>query len=42
VAEGTEIAPADPLPDPLWRQLTTGALIIIAVSIDQWIRRVSS
>jgi fructose transport system permease protein len=28
--------------DPLWRQLTTGALIIIAVSIDQWIRRVSS
>jgi fructose transport system permease protein len=28
--------------DPLWRQLTTGALIIIAVSIDQWIRRVSA
>lgn len=28
--------------DPLWRQLTTGALIILAVSIDQWIRRVSS
>jgi fructose transport system permease protein len=28
--------------DPLWRQLTTGALIIIAVSIDQWIRRISS
>lgn len=28
--------------DPLWRQLTTGALIIAAVSIDQWIRRVSS
>ena len=28
--------------DPLWRQMTTGALIIIAVSIDQWIRRVSS
>jgi fructose transport system permease protein len=28
--------------DPLWRQLTTGALIIIAVAIDQWIRRVSS
>jgi fructose transport system permease protein len=28
--------------DPLWRQLTTGALIIVAVSIDQWIRRISS
>lgn len=28
--------------DPLWRQLTTGALIIGAVAIDQWIRRVSS
>lgn len=28
--------------DPLWRQLTVGALIIVAVSIDQWIRRVSS
>jgi fructose transport system permease protein len=28
--------------DPLWRQLTTGVLIIVAVSIDQWIRRVSS
>ncbi len=28
--------------DPLWRQLTTGALIIIAVAIDQWIRRVSA
>jgi fructose transport system permease protein len=28
--------------DPLWRQLTVGALIIIAVSIDQWIRRVSA
>lgn len=28
--------------DPLWRQLTVGALIIIAVSIDQWIRRISS
>lgn len=28
--------------DPLWRQLTTGALIIVAVSIDQWIRKVSS
>jgi len=28
--------------DPLWRQLTTGALIIVAVAIDQWIRRVSS
>ena len=28
--------------DPLWRQMTTGALIIVAVSIDQWIRRVSA
>jgi fructose transport system permease protein len=28
--------------DPLWRQLTVGALIIVAVAIDQWIRRVSS
>lgn len=28
--------------DPLWRQLTVGALIIVAVSIDQWIRRISS
>lgn len=28
--------------DPLWRQLTVGALIIIAVSIDQWIRRLSA
>ena len=28
--------------DPLWRQLTVGALIIIAVSIDQWIRRISA
>jgi fructose transport system permease protein len=28
--------------DPLWRQLTTGGLIIFAVSIDQWIRRVSA
>jgi fructose transport system permease protein len=28
--------------DPLWRQLTVGALIIFAVSIDQWIRRVSA
>ncbi|KKB78236.1 ABC transporter permease [Devosia soli] len=28
--------------DPLWRQLTVGALIIIAVAIDQWIRRVSA
>jgi fructose transport system permease protein len=27
--------------DPLWRQLTVGALIIVAVSIDQWIRRIS-
>lgn len=28
--------------DPLWRQLTVGALIILAVSIDQWVRRISS
>jgi fructose transport system permease protein len=28
--------------NPLWRQLTVGALIIIAVSLDQWIRRISS
>jgi fructose transport system permease protein len=28
--------------DPLWRQLTVGALIIMAVSIDQWIRRISA
>lgn len=28
--------------DPLWRQLTVGALIIGAVAIDQWIRRISS
>jgi fructose transport system permease protein len=28
--------------DPLWRQLTVGGLIIVAVAIDQWIRRVSS
>jgi fructose transport system permease protein len=28
--------------DPLWRQLTVGVLIIIAVSIDQWVRRISS
>lgn len=28
--------------DPLWRQLTTGVLIIVAVSIDQWVRRISS
>jgi fructose transport system permease protein len=28
--------------DPLWRQLTVGALIIVAVAIDQWIRKVSS
>jgi fructose transport system permease protein len=28
--------------DPLWRQLTVGALIIIAVAIDQWVRRISS
>lgn len=28
--------------DPLWRQLTVGALIIGAVALDQWIRRLSS
>ena len=28
--------------NPLWRELTVGALIIVAVSIDQWIRRVSA
>ncbi|HEY8575426.1 MAG TPA: ABC transporter permease [Devosia sp.] len=28
--------------DPLWRQLTVGALIIVAVAIDQWIRRISA
>ena len=27
--------------DPQWTQLTVGALIIIAVAIDQWIRKVS-
>ena len=28
--------------DPQWTQLTVGALIIIAVTTDQWIRRVSA
>ena len=28
--------------DPQWTQLTVGALIIMAVAIDQWIRKVSS
>ncbi|MBU1175111.1 MAG: ABC transporter permease [Alphaproteobacteria bacterium] len=28
--------------DPQWTQLTVGALIIVAVAIDQWIRRISS
>jgi fructose transport system permease protein len=28
--------------DPLWRQLTVGGLIIGAVALDQWIRRLSS
>lgn len=28
--------------DPQWTQLTVGALIIIAVATDQWIRRVSA
>jgi fructose transport system permease protein len=28
--------------DPQWTQLTVGALIIVAVALDQWIRRVSA
>ncbi len=28
--------------DPQWTQLTVGALIIVAVALDQWIRRISS
>ena len=28
--------------DPQWTQLTVGALIIVAVAIDQWIRRISA
>jgi fructose transport system permease protein len=28
--------------DPQWTQLTVGALIIVAVGIDQWIRKVSA
>ena len=28
--------------DPQWTQLTVGALIIVAVAIDQWIRKVAS
>lgn len=28
--------------DPQWTQLTVGALIIVAVAIDQWIRKVSA
>ncbi len=28
--------------DVLWQEFTVGLLIIVAVSIDQWIRRVSS
>jgi fructose transport system permease protein len=28
--------------DPQWTQLTVGALIICAVAIDQWIRKVSA
>ncbi len=28
--------------DPLWRLFTVGVLIIVAVAIDQWIRRISS
>ncbi|WP_421725865.1 ABC transporter permease [Bauldia sp.] len=28
--------------DPLWRMLTVGVLIIVAVAIDQWVRRISS
>lgn len=28
--------------DPQWTQLTVGALIVVAVAIDQWIRKVST
>ena len=28
--------------DVLWQEFTVGALIIIAVAVDQWIRRVGS
>jgi fructose transport system permease protein len=28
--------------DPLWRLFTVGVLIIVAVAIDQWIRRIAS
>jgi len=28
--------------DNLWQQFTVGVLIIVAVTIDQWVRRISS
>jgi fructose transport system permease protein len=28
--------------DNLWQEFTVGVLIIVAVTLDQWIRRVSS
>ncbi|MGD8684840.1 MAG: ABC transporter permease [Chloroflexota bacterium] len=28
--------------DPLWQDFTVGALVIVAVTLDQWIRRVSA
>ena len=28
--------------DPLWQNFTIGLLVIVAVTLDQWIRRVSS
>jgi fructose transport system permease protein len=28
--------------DPLWRLFTVGVLIIVAVALDQWIRRIAS
>jgi fructose transport system permease protein len=28
--------------DPLWQDFTIGILVIAAVTVDQWIRRVSA
>ncbi|MFV2065302.1 MAG: ABC transporter permease, partial [Chloroflexota bacterium] len=28
--------------DPLWREFLVGALVIVAVALDQWIRRVGA
>jgi fructose transport system permease protein len=28
--------------DPLWQDFTVGVLVIAAVTLDQWIRRVSA